>query len=113
MTSIDWKFLLLDYQGRIGRALWWLGMLAVLVLSFIGYLLFGSDGLLAYLTNLVLLFLTLCIHIKRCHDRDQSGWWVLLLFIPVVGFLWALINLGLLEGTPGPNRFGPDPLGRV
>jgi len=56
--------------------------------------------------------LTLCVHIKRCHDRDQSGWWVLLLLIPVIGFIWAIINLGILEGTRGPNRFGPDPLGQ-
>ncbi|WP_342641632.1 DUF805 domain-containing protein [Rhodoligotrophos ferricapiens] len=113
MNAIDWKFLLLNYEGRIGRGMWWIGMVAVLVLSFLAYLIFGSDGLLALLVNLVLFFLTLCIHIKRCHDRDQSGWWVLLLFIPVVGFIWALINLGILEGTRGPNRFGPDPVAQA
>jgi len=49
--------------------------------------------------------------VKRYHDRDKSGWWILILFIPLVGFIWFLIELGCLPGTPGPNRFGPDPLG--
>jgi uncharacterized membrane protein YhaH (DUF805 family) len=112
VQDIDWKFLLLDYEGRINRAKWWLGMGAVIILSLIGYMIFGDNGLLALLFNILLLFLTLCVHIKRCHDRDQSGWWVLLLLIPVIGFIWAIINLGILEGTRGPNRFGPDPLGQ-
>ena len=50
------------------------------------------------------------LHIKRCHDRDKSGWWCLLLLIPVVGTIWAIIDLGVLAGTLGENRFGPDPL---
>lgn len=47
--------------------------------------------------------------VKRLHDRDESGWWSLVYFIPVV-CLWVFIKCGFLKGTPGPNRFGPDPL---
>jgi uncharacterized membrane protein YhaH (DUF805 family) len=76
----------------------------------------------------------LAIGIKRLHDRDRSGWWILLFYFgPSVlaaaqastdaGFaslilglgtfvisVWCLVELGFLRGTRGPNRFGPDPL---
>ncbi len=47
---------------------------------------------------------------KRYHDRNKSGWWVLIVFVPVIGGLWYLIECGFLRGTPGPNNYGPDPL---
>ena len=50
------------------------------------------------------------VYIKRFHDRDKSGWWVLLNLVPVIGWLWALIDNGFLRGTDGPNRFGENPL---
>jgi hypothetical protein len=46
------------------------------------------------------------VYIKRFHDRDKSGWWVLIWLIPIIGAIWLLIELGFLKGTPGPNRFG-------
>jgi uncharacterized membrane protein YhaH (DUF805 family) len=61
---------------------------------------------------LVLAFwISLAIQIKRWHDRDKSGVWVLIAFIPFVGGLWTLIECGFLDGTEGPNRFGPSPKG--
>jgi len=77
--------------------------------------LFGSQSatttLIQGVLGLILLIPSLAIAIKRYHDRDKSGWWILILFIPLVGFIWFLIELGCLPGTPGPNRYGPDPLG--
>ena len=49
------------------------------------------------------------VYIKRFHDRDKSGWWMLIVLIPIVGAIWLLVELGFLPGTPGPNRFGPPP----
>jgi uncharacterized membrane protein YhaH (DUF805 family) len=61
---------------------------------------------------LVLAFwISLAVQIKRWHDRDKSGAWVLIAFIPVVGGLWSLIECGFLDGTEGPNRFGLSPKG--
>ena len=60
---------------------------------------------------LAILYPSLAVAAKRFHDRDKSGWWILILFIPIIGFIWYLVELGFLPGTPGPNRFGPDPLG--
>lgn len=59
---------------------------------------------------LVALYPAICVSIKRWHDRDKSGWWVLIGLIPIIGAIWVLIECGILKGTEGPNRFGPDPL---
>ncbi|MGQ0485996.1 MAG: DUF805 domain-containing protein [Hyphomicrobiales bacterium] len=61
---------------------------------------------------LVVVFLwpTLAIYAKRWHDRGKSGWWMLIILIPLIGPIWVLIELGFLRGTKGPNHYGPDPL---
>ncbi len=55
------------------------------------------------------LWIYLAGSVKRAHDRGKSGWWVLIAFIPVAGFIWWLIDLGVFEGQEGDNRYGPDP----
>ncbi len=59
---------------------------------------------------LPLYWIGLAVTVKRSHDRDKSGWWILIALIPLIGAIWFLIEFGFLRGTPGPNRFGPDPL---
>ena len=49
------------------------------------------------------------LSIRRLHDLDKSGWFVLLLCVPIVNILFSLYML-FFKGTEGPNRFGPDPL---
>lgn len=56
------------------------------------------------------LWWALAVAVKRCHDRGKSGWWVLLAFVPIIGFIWWLVDLGILEGEEGPNRWGPNPV---
>lgn len=46
---------------------------------------------------------------RRLHDRGRSPLWLLLLAVPVLGPLWTAIDLFLLRGTRGENRYGPDP----
>ncbi len=48
--------------------------------------------------------------VKRCHDHDKSGWWMLLALVPFVGAFWSFIELGCLRGSDGPNEHGDDPL---
>ena len=50
------------------------------------------------------------IRVKRWHDRDKSGWWVLIALIPIFGWCWTIVECSFLKGTEGSNRFGPDPL---
>ncbi len=110
MQGIDFQYLFMSSEGRISRQPWWIGVGILFVAGIIAILIFGTDGLLAFVVQILLMIAGLMLHIKRCHDRDKSGWWVLLMFVPLVGFIWAIIDLGILEGTPGDNRFGPDPL---
>lgn len=114
MGDIDWQHYLFQFDGRINRAKWWLGVVILWGVQAVLYGVFGgSDGNLGIvgIVGLLLLWPTLAIYIKRWHDRDKSGWWTLILFIPIIGFIWGLIELGMLEGTKGPNQYGPDPLG--
>ena len=108
-------------QGRIGRRTFFFRRMGILVSYFvtcagIGATLnfFSADSNTA--TALVgLLFIPFAIAdilqaIKRCHDINRSGWYVLLTCIPVAGIV-AGIPLLFVKGTAGPNRFGSDPLG--
>jgi uncharacterized membrane protein YhaH (DUF805 family) len=62
------------------------------------------------LVALGLLIPSLAVYFRRLHDSGRSAWWILLGFIPFGGFV--LLVFTLLDGTPGPNAFGPDPKGR-
>ena len=59
---------------------------------------------------------TLAVTVRRLHDRDMSGWWylgfIVLSAIPLVGWIASIAQIVIfcLPGTPGPNRFGEDPL---
>ena len=55
---------------------------------------------------------SLAVSIRRMHDQDKSGWFLLLALIPLLGGLVVLVFM-CLEGTKGPNRFGPDPKGEA
>jgi uncharacterized membrane protein YhaH (DUF805 family) len=79
-----------------------------------------------------LIWIGLAVGAKRLHDRDKSAWWLLLFYavpsilssaadriegggiiLHLVSFaitIWAIVELGFLRGTIGPNRYGPDPL---
>lgn len=65
---------------------------------------------LSFLWALFIFIPNLAVTIRRLHDQDKSGWFYLLAFIPIVGPFILLIFM-LIEGTRGPNRFGPDPKG--
>lgn len=65
---------------------------------------------LAFAVAVLQVWISLAIGVKRYHDRDRKGWWLLIVLIPVIGSLWLFVVLGFLKGTEGANRFGPDPL---
>lgn len=116
---MDWKYLLTSYEGRINRAKFWAGTLVLvgvaLVTMFVDmmigtYSMESGIGLISGIWAIASLYLWFSIYTKRWHDRDKSGWWSLIILIPLIGAIWILIELGILRGTPGPNRFGADPL---
>jgi uncharacterized membrane protein YhaH (DUF805 family) len=116
--------LLFSFDGRVGRLPYWLALLAVLFIDSIafgavgGFELFDGDTIAverkgrfwALLVVLPSLWIGLVVTVKRWHDRNKSGRWVLVNLVPVVGWLWTLVECGFLRGTTGPNRFGQDPL---
>jgi len=107
--------LLFSFQGRIGRAAYWGASIGTMVVFWaIIFACRKSIGprptaIFAYMLYVPYLWTVLAVTVKRWHDRNKSGWWILINFIPLVGPLWAFIENGCLRGTDGPNRFGPDP----
>lgn len=108
------KELLFSFNGRVNRAKYWLMVLILSVIPFIILLLsriIGEGGTVLYILYLVIVIWPgLAISAKRWHDRDKSAWWILIGFIPIIGSIWTLVELGFLQGTSGSNRYGPDPL---
>ena len=107
---------LFSFQGRVGRQQFWLTSLAlmavIVVLEFLARGARGSTVALMFLVVWVpLVWVSLAVGVKRWHDRDKSGWWVLINLFPIIGGLWALVENGFLKGTSGQNRFGADPVG--
>jgi uncharacterized membrane protein YhaH (DUF805 family) len=105
-------------RGRIPRKIFWLYGVAVPLLlgAYVqGVLAIAGvrEQALEVALNAGLLWSALAVSAKRWHDRDKSGWWALLQFIPVIGTLWTLVVNGFLRGTPGTNRFGDDLTGRL
>jgi uncharacterized membrane protein YhaH (DUF805 family) len=110
MNNIDIGHLFFGFEGRINRAQIWLGFVLLWAIDAVVGAVAGFTSNLYYLVSFVVLWPYLAISVKRWHDRNKSGWWVLIWLIPVIGWIWALIELGFLLGTDGPNQYGPDPL---
>ena len=110
--------LLFSTEGRIPRSTYWfyfLGYAGAYILAIIFDLTLGTFdydlgyGLFSTLLSLIGIFTGLAVSIKRCHDRDHSGWYLLLSLIPFINILVG-IELGFLKGTYGNNKYGADPL---
>lgn len=111
-----------EFSGRSRRKEYWMFILAVIILYVACALLFGglggavsdpegAGGLFSIpilILALALFIPSLAVQVRRFHDQDKSGWFVLLGLIPFVGGLIVLVFM-CLEGTRGPNRYGADP----
>ena len=128
------KAFLFSAEGRLNRSRYWLGILYLIGLDIVATVVmkvlslfiggdvtadggFHATGLAAvpYLvisfgTLIVFVWASVCLGIKRYHDRGKSGLWILIAFVPFIGWVWNFIEAGCLRGTVGPNVYGPDPL---
>jgi uncharacterized membrane protein YhaH (DUF805 family) len=99
------------FDGRASRpAFWWwflFGLLVGIGASIIDAII-GSFGVVSGLAALALLLPNLSVAIRRLHDTDHTGWWVLIGLIPIIGFIVLLIFY-LRQSDPGENRYGPPP----
>lgn len=103
-----------DFDGRAGRPeFWWFQLinLAIYVLILVAVsaaVPFATAELVASLYSLAVFLPGLGVDIRRLHDTNRSGWWILLGLIPLIGGI-ALLVLFAISGTPGPNRYGAPP----
>ena len=105
------------FQGRARRKEFWyfvlFNLIVTLVLTVVDVSggMFEDDlgvGLLQGLYSLAILIPSLAVTVRRLHDTERSGWWMLIGLIPLVGSIWLLVLL-VLDGDSGSNRYGADP----
>ncbi|MFH1084426.1 MAG: DUF805 domain-containing protein [Chloroflexota bacterium] len=97
------------FSGRARRKEYWMFVLfnivAAVILSLVESLVRGGSGsasnTLVSIYQLAVLLPTIGVAVRRMHDTDHSGWWLL---VPIANLIFALT-----AGTQGDNRFGPDP----
>jgi uncharacterized membrane protein YhaH (DUF805 family) len=109
-----------DFRGRASRTeyWWWFGLM--FGLNVLGYLLLLSasepDELVlavavAYVVvGLATLVPSIAVTVRRFHDQGRSGWWILMAFVPIIGWLLLLAAM-VPDSERGPNRWGPPPAG--
>jgi uncharacterized membrane protein YhaH (DUF805 family) len=104
------------FSGRAARSEYWYWVLFVVLVSVVAktidFALTGDPrgGVIGALVSLGLLLPDIAVSVRRLHDRDKSGWFFLLCFVPLIGSIILLVWF-CQRGTAGTNRFGPDPLG--
>ena len=113
-----------NYANFSGRALrseywWWVvfawiaGVIARILDSALGLRIYEatangmqqSAGPIAAIVGLALLIPGLAVAVRRLHDTDRSGWWLLLSIIPIIGWIVLIVFLAM-AGTPGSNKYG-------
>jgi uncharacterized membrane protein YhaH (DUF805 family) len=142
---MDWGNLFFKFDGRISRSKYWLAILVFvgiyIVLAIFGYV---TDDSAIYqaingILGIVIFISSLAVGVKRLHDRNRSGWYLVLFYIvpgalvaasvvtgtfledsiliaSVLGLaafaiaVWAFVEMGCLRGTIGSNPYGLDPL---
>lgn len=93
------------FSGRARRAeYWWFFLFNLLIATILAAMSETVSGLFSLATLLP----ALAVSVRRLHDIDRSGWWLLLIFVPLIGPI-VLLVWSLTKGATGPNRFGEDP----
>ena len=67
-----------------------------------------GSGPISLVYSLAVFIPSIAVGIRRLHDVDRSGWWTLVIFVPLIGLI-LLLYWFCKDGTPGDNRFGPNP----
>ena len=109
------------FSGRARRKEYWLFVLAFIVASVVAL---GIDissgtfdeievfGVFSTIVTLGLLIPYVAVSVRRLHDTNRSGWWIMVNIIPGIGYMWFIV-LCCLKGDEGENQFGSDPLASV
>lgn len=102
-----------NFQGRARRQEYWMyaliNLIIVVILSIIDTLIFNSgNNFISGIYSLAVLIPGIAVSVRRLHDTDRSGWWLLLSLIPIVGIIVLLVFMAS-EGDRANNRFGTNP----
>jgi uncharacterized membrane protein YhaH (DUF805 family) len=94
-----WSFVLINILISIGLSL---------VDVMMGWMIENDIGVLSTVYSIFVFIPGLAVAVRRLHDINKSGWWILIAFVPILG--WILIIVwSLMPGNPGSNDYGPDP----
>ena len=106
-----------DFSGRARRSEYWYFVLFNLVVNIVTTILDnllgmdfeGSGGILSTVAGLALFLPGLAVGVRRLHDTDRSGWWILIGLIPIIG--WILLIVWYCTDSKPDNQYGPNPKG--
>ena len=105
-----------DFSGRARRSEYWYFVLFTFLVNIVTTIvdaILGTDfddssgGLISSLVSLALLLPSLAVGVRRLHDTDRSGWWILLGLIPIIG--WILLIIWFATDSKADNQYGPNP----
>ena len=108
------------FWDRASRSeFWWFQLFLILLWIAIvaagSFLSAAAGGYMANILSIIYTLVTLlpwiAVSVRRLHDTDSSGWWLLLILIPIIGFI-VLIIWWALEGSTGENKYGAPPQAR-
>ncbi|MFI4852345.1 MAG: DUF805 domain-containing protein [Gimesia chilikensis] len=105
-----------DFSGRARRKEYWMfvlmNFLVSILISIVGAVIGDTDGLIAVsLSGVYALFIfipSLAVTVRRLHDTNKSGWWILITFVPLIGGLVLLIFM-IIDSDPNTNAYGANP----
>jgi uncharacterized membrane protein YhaH (DUF805 family) len=105
------------FSGRSRRKEYWYYVLFVVIISIVLTIIDGligtsnsstGGGLLSGIFGLATLVPSIAVSVRRLHDIDRTGWWVLIGLVPLIGWI-VLLVFHVQDSTPGTNRYGPNP----
>jgi uncharacterized membrane protein YhaH (DUF805 family) len=102
------------FNGRAARPeFWWFVLINVIIAAVINVVFSAIGGhnsgrVVSDLYSLAVFLPSLGVGIRRLHDTNRSGWWYLLVFIPIIGWIVLIVFLAMAS-DPGSNNYGPNP----
>ncbi|RAP74928.1 DUF805 domain-containing protein [Paenibacillus montanisoli] len=98
------------FEGRARRKEYWMFVLFNVIISLVLSGLARMLGMswISSIYSLAVLLPGLAVAVRRLHDTNRSGWWLLINFVPLIGFIIFIVFM-CLEGDPGDNQYGPNP----
>jgi len=101
------------FSGRAQRAEYWYFVLFNMIISIVLGIIdgvIGSGGILGAIYPLAVLIPSIAVSVRRLHDTNHSGWWLLISLLPLIGAIILLVFL-VRDSQPGQNQYGPNPKG--